>query len=200
MQSNHSGILSLSPMQEGIIPDTERQYSDVMNRCRKLFEQKTKDYGTAWRVLRLPSLTDQLYIKAARIRNIQQAGKQLVADDVESEFVGLYNYSAMALIQLELGEEGPLELDTNQCLSLYDAVTDETRRLFLKKNHDYDGIWRSMRVSSITDLILMKILRIKQIEDNEGETLVSEGIDANYRDIMNYAVFALILLSESKQP
>lgn len=187
-------------MQEGIVPDTERQYGNVMKRCRKLFEQKTIDYGTAWRVLRLPSLTDQLYIKAARIRNIQQSGKQLVSDDVASEFIGLYNYSALALIQLELKEDGPYDLETEDCLRLYDVATEETYQLFLKKNHDYDGIWQSMRINSITDLILMKILRIKQIEDNRGETLVSEGVDANYRDIMNYAVFALILLSVSKQP
>jgi hypothetical protein len=176
---------------------TLEQFREAVSRCRDLFLKKTADYGTAWRILRPASVTDQLYIKALRIRSIEEKGEQKVADSVESEFVGLVNYSVLALIQLELSEEAPLELDAEKVAELYDRHIAENIRLLQAKNHDYGEAWRSMRVSSMTDLILQKLLRIKQIEDNAGQTLVSEGLEANYRDIINYAVFALIRLSEN---
>jgi hypothetical protein len=169
-----------------------------VERCRSLFLAKTADYGTAWRILRPSSLTDQLFIKASRIRSIEEKGQQKVGDSIESEFIGLVNYSILALIQLELPENAPLQLDTVQVADLYNHHVQENIRLLSAKNHDYDEAWRLMRVSSMTDLILQKILRIKQIEDNAGKTQVSEGLEANYRDILNYAVFALILLEEQK--
>jgi len=154
------------------------------------------DYGTAWRILRPTSLTDQLLIKAKRIRSVQEKGTQLIEDSVNSEFVGLVNYSILALIQRQLSPDEPLELAPDQVLGWYDKEVAITKALMLKKNHDYGEIWRDMRVSSMTDLILMKVLRIKQIEDNGEQTQVSEGIDANYRDIINYAIFALIKIEE----
>ncbi len=178
---------------------TLEQFREVVSRCRDLFLKKTADYGTAWRILRPASVTDQLYIKALRIRSIEEKREQMVADSVESEFVGLVNYSVLALIQLELSEEAPLELDAKKVAELYDRHIAENIRLLQAKNHDYGEAWRLMRVSSMTDLILQKLLRIKQIEDNAGQTLVSEGLEANYRDIINYAVFALIRLSEESQ-
>ena len=174
------------------------QYDEVISRCRDLFINKTRDYGTAWRILRLPSLTDQIFIKGRRIRSIQQKGKQRIDDGIDQEFVAIINYGLMALIQLQLGEDGPTELTLEQVEPMYDKAVTETRSLFDDKNHDYGEVWRDMRVSSMTDLILMKVLRIKQIEDNQGETLVSEGVQGNYQDIINYAVFCLILLSENK--
>jgi hypothetical protein len=179
-------------------PDlTLRQYKAIIDKCRALFEAKTKDYGTAWRILRLPSLTDQIYIKANRIRSIQEKGKQLIEDGIASEFIAIVNYCIMANIQLQLGPDAPLELPLDQCLSAYDNEVETTLALQSNKNHDYGEAWRQMRVSSMTDIILMKLLRIKQIEDHHGVTLVSEGVDANYRDIMNYAIFCLILMGES---
>ncbi|GAB4500436.1 MAG: DUF1599 domain-containing protein [Saprospiraceae bacterium] len=175
---------------------TLEQFREVVSRCRDLFLKKTADYGTAWRILRPASITDQLYIKALRIRSIEEKGAQKVADSVESEFIGLVNYSVLALIQLELPADAAIELDAQEVARLYDHHIAENIRLLQAKNHDYDEAWRSMRVSSMTDLILQKLLRIKQIEDNAGQTLVSEGLEANYRDIINYAVFALIRLSE----
>lgn len=172
------------------------QYQEVIDHCRDLFLKKTTDYGTAWRILRPASITDQLYIKARRIRSIEEKGEQRVADSVESEFVGLVNYSVLALIQLTLSPNEPLHLETDRVRELFDANMAENIRLLQAKNHDYSEAWRQMRISSMTDLILMKLLRIKQIEDNAGQTLVSEGLEANYRDIINYAVFALIRLSE----
>ncbi|MBK8196024.1 MAG: DUF1599 domain-containing protein [Lewinellaceae bacterium] len=177
---------------------TLEQFRSVAGRCRDLFLKKTADYGTAWRILRPASITDQLYIKALRIRSIEEKGVQKVADSVESEFVGLVNYSVLALIQLELPEDAPLDLDTGRVAALFDQHIEENLRLLQSKNHDYGEAWRLMRVSSMTDLILQKLLRIKQIEDNAGQTLVSEGLEANFRDIINYAVFALIRLGESK--
>jgi hypothetical protein len=173
---------------------TLREFQEVTNRCRNLFIQKTRDYGTAWRILRPTSITDQLYIKALRIRNIEEKGIQQVADSVASEYVGLVNYSVLALIQMALPVDSPMDLAPETVANLYDEHLAENIRLLEAKNHDYDEAWRLMRISSMTDLILQKILRIKQIEDNAGQTVVSEGLEANYRDIINYAVFALIRL------
>ncbi len=168
------------------------QFRAVVGRCRDLFLKKTADYGTAWRILRPSSITDQLYIKALRIRNIEEKGAQKVDEPVSAEFIGLVNYSVLALIQCSLPENEPLELSPERVAELYDFHIEENIRLLQAKNHDYDEAWRFMRVSSMTDLILQKILRIKQIEDNSGQTQVSEGLEGNYRDIINYAVFALI--------
>lgn len=171
---------------------TENEYKIVISSCRSLFEKKTTDYGTAWRIMRLPSITDQILIKAQRIRSIQEKGTQLIDEGIESEFIGIINYCIIAIIQLGLAEDAPVELDPKWVLERYDEEADETLKLLLKKNHDYGEAWREMRVSSITDIILMKLHRVKQIEDNNGKTLVSEGLDANYRDMLNYSVFALI--------
>jgi hypothetical protein len=157
-----------------------------------LFEKKTSDYGTAWRIMRLPSITDQILIKAQRIRSIQEKGKQMVADDLNSEFIGIVNYCLIALIQMQIEKNAPTELEKTWVMKRYDEESQKTLDLLLLKNHDYGEAWREMRVSSITDIILMKLHRVKQIEDNAGKTLVSEGLDANYRDMLNYAVFALI--------
>lgn len=187
----------LCPRQPNRMTNTLEQFQAIISRCRDLFLKKTADYGTAWRILRPASITDQLYIKALRIRSIEEKGTQKVADSVESEFIGLVNYSVLALIQLELPPDAALELDVQQAAQLYDQHIAENIRLLQAKNHDYGEAWRLMRVSSMTDLILQKLLRIKQIEDNAGQTLVSEGLEANYRDIINYAVFALIRLEEN---
>ncbi|MBL7826669.1 MAG: DUF1599 domain-containing protein [Saprospiraceae bacterium] len=177
--------------------NTLQQFQAVIERCRDLFLKKTVDYGTAWRILRPSSITDQLYIKALRIRSIEEKGAQKVDEPIENEFVGLVNYSVLALIQIQLPPTAPLELDPKEVADLYDHHISENIRLLQAKNHDYGEAWRLMRISSMTDLILQKLLRIKQIEDNEGSTLVSEGLEANYRDIINYAVFALIRLDEA---
>lgn len=171
---------------------TQQEFQEIIERCRSLFLAKTKDYGTAWRILRPRSITDQLYIKAKRIRSIEEKGTQKVGDSIDSEFIGLVNYSILALIQLEMPEDAPLELPVDVVARQYDEQVAENIRLLQAKNHDYGEAWRWMRVSSMTDLILQKLLRIKQIEDNNGNTIVSEGLEANYRDIINYAVFALI--------
>ncbi len=176
---------------------TLKQYDTQVAKCQEVFEKKTKDYGTAWRILRPSSLTDQLYIKASRIRSLEELGEQKVEEGIEPEYIGLVNYSIMALIQLDLKENDPLELDFERATSLYKEYMEATRELMIAKNHDYGEAWREMRVSSLTDLILMKLLRVKQIEDNEGKTLISEGLDANYQDIINYALFALIRLDEA---
>lgn len=175
---------------------TQKQYKDIIKTCRDLFEKKTKDYGTAWRILRTSSLTDQIFIKAQRIRTIQETGENKVGEDIANEFIGIINYCIMAQIQIDLTDEDEMEMDPVKVLKLYDEKAALTFDLMLQKNHDYGEAWRDMRVSSLTDLILMKLLRVKQIEDNEGNTLVSEGIDANYQDMLNYAVFALILMWE----
>ena len=176
--------------------DTLRQYDVIIGKCRELVLKKTKDYGTAWRILRPSSLTDQLYIKAKRIRSIEENGIQKVEDSVDNEYIGLINYSLLALIQLNLDKEAGLDLASELVLDLFDKEVLLTRNLMIAKNHDYGEVWREMRVTSLTDLILMKLLRVKQIEDNSGTTLVSEGIDANYRDIINYSIFALIQLTQ----
>ena len=178
---------------------TEQQFEKVIDRCREVFENKQKDYGSAWRILRTSSLTDQIYIKANRIRSIQRKEEQKVDEGVIPEFIGIVNYSIMAIIQLELGVAEEADLDSETVLKLYLKYLHEAQDLMLNKNHDYDEAWRNMRVSSLDDIILMKLLRIKQIENNEGKTLVSEGLDANYFDIINYAVFALIKLILEKE-
>ncbi len=172
------------------------QYNEQLHKCREIYLKKTKDYGTAWRILRPSSLTDQLYIKAKRIRSIEEKGEQKVEEGVENEFIGLVNYSIMALIQLEMPQDAELELSEITAEELYERYAAKTRDLMMAKNHDYGEAWRDMRISSLTDLILMKLLRIKQIEDNQGKTLISEGLDAGYQDIINYALFSLIKLSE----
>jgi len=171
-------------------------YDQVIARCRSLFVNKMTDYGSAWRILRLPSLTDQIFIKAQRIRSLQENAVRKVDEGEASEFIGIINYSVMALIQLELGVADQPDLDTEKASQLYDEKVRVTKELMEAKNHDYGEAWRDMRISSLTDLILQKLLRVKQIEDNKGKTLVSEGIDANYQDMINYAVFALILMGE----
>lgn len=173
---------------------TSQEYDKVIAICRELYTNKMKDYGSAWRILRLPSLTDQIFIKAQRIRSLQQNEVRKVDEDETGEFVGIINYSIMALIQLDLGVVEQPDLDVAKATELYDAKVQITKSLMEDKNHDYGEAWRDMRVSSLTDLILQKLLRVKQIEDNKGKTLVSEGIEANYQDMINYAVFALILM------
>ncbi|HKJ05982.1 MAG TPA: DUF1599 domain-containing protein, partial [Flavobacteriaceae bacterium] len=165
---------------------TSKQYDDVVEKCRSLYINKLKDYGSAWRILRLPSLTDQIFIKAQRIRQLQENATRKVDEGEVSEFIGIINYSVMALIQLELGVVEQPDLSNEKAIELYDKHMATTKALMENKNHDYGEAWRDMRVSSLTDLILQKLLRVKQIEDNEGKTLVSEGIDANYQDMINY--------------
>ena len=177
-----------------MINTTATEYKEVISLCKDIFIKKTKDYGTAWRILRLPSITDQIFIKAQRIRSIQEKGTQKVADDIRSEFIGIVNYSIIALIQLQLMDSFDMDLDPDYVEKLYNQEVDTTIQLLLNKNHDYGEAWREMRVSSITDIILMKLLRVKQIEDNLGQTVISEGVEANYRDMINYAVFCLIKL------
>jgi hypothetical protein len=177
-----------------MIEKTAIEYKQVIAGCKTLFEKKTKDYGTAWRILRLSSITDQIYIKAQRVRSIQEKGVQKVDDPVKDEFIGIINYCIIALIQMQLDNSEKLELSYEELEPLYDKAVNETFDLLQNKNHDYGEAWREMRVSSITDIILMKLLRVKQIEDNAGKTLVSEGVKANYQDMINYSVFALIKL------
>ena len=181
---------------------TSEQYDEVAAHCRELFVNKTHDYGTAWRILRLPSLTDQIFIKAKRIRSIQERGKQQVQDSILDEFKGIVNYCIMALIQIQasLEENKELELSVDEVSELYRQMAEETRELLANKNHDYGEAWRDMRIASITDIILMKLLRVKQIERNKGVTIASEGIKANYQDMLNYAVFALIKINEGEDP
>lgn len=176
---------------------TSKQYDSVIAVCRTLFINKMTDYGSAWRILRLPSLTDQIFIKAQRIRSLQENEVRKIDEDETGEFIGIINYSIMALVQLELGVVDQPDLNTEEATVLYDAKVKLTKDLMEAKNHDYGEAWREMRVSSLTDLILQKLLRVKQIEDNKGKTLVSEGIDANYQDMINYAVFALILMKNN---
>lgn len=174
---------------------TKAQFQQRIALCKNIFELKMKDYGTAWRILRVSSLTDQIYIKANRIRSIQTKNVRMVDEGVENEFIGIVNYSAMAIIQLRKGVSEKADLSADEAPKLFENVLMEAFELMNKKNHDYDEAWRNMRVSSLTDIILMKLLRIKQIEDNQGNTVISEGIDANFFDIINYGIFALILLN-----
>ncbi|MBL4939695.1 MAG: DUF1599 domain-containing protein [Lutibacter sp.] len=177
---------------------TSKQYDEVTEKCRSLYINKLKDYGSAWRILRLPSLTDQIFIKAQRIRQLQQNSTRKVDEGEVSEFIGIINYAVMALIQLEKGVAEQPDLGIDLAVKLYDKHIVITKKLMDDKNHDYGEAWRDMRVSSLTDLILQKLLRVKQIEDNKGKTIVSEGIDANYQDMINYAIFALIHINESE--
>ena len=174
--------------------NTSKQYDDIIHVCRELFTKKMSDYGSAWRILRLPSLTDQIFIKAQRIRGLQQNDKRRVDEGEESEFIGIINYCIMALIQIQKGVVEQPDLSLELALNCYNEQVDITKQLMQDKNHDYGEAWRDMRVSSLTDLILQKLLRVKEIENNAGKTLVSEGIDANYQDMINYAVFAMIHL------
>jgi hypothetical protein len=178
------------------VESTLSQFDHILGRCREIFLHKQQDYGTSWRIFRPSSLTDQLFIKAKRLRSIEEKGAQQVDDPLEGEYMGLINYSLLAIIQLQLPEDAPLQLDTAMVAQYYDAEVTKTRELLARKNHDYGEVWRELRLSSITDLMLAKLLRIRQIEGNAGRTLVSEGPAENYRDIVNYAVFALILLAE----
>lgn len=178
--------------------NTSQQYDTIISKCEDIFTKKTKDYGTAWRILRTSSLTDQIFIKAQRVRTLEDKGVNKVGESIEDEFIGIINYCIMAIIQLELKDETNLELETEIASNLYMKYFLEAKKLMEMKNHDYGEAWRGMRVSSFTDLILMKLLRVKQIEDNEGSTIMSEGIDANYYDMINYAVFALIQMDEVK--
>lgn len=177
--------------------DTNRQYEDVISSCRDIFMKKTKDYGTAWRVLRTISIVDQIFIKAQRIRTIQEKKQQKVADDIAAEFKGIINYAVIGLLQLQLTDKDPEELESGLVHTLFDQQVQQAQQLMQDKNHDYGEAWRSMSQESFVDLILMKLQRIRQILANDGKTLMSEGIDANYLDIINYAVFALILMPKS---
>lgn len=171
---------------------TASEYREVIEACKNLFEKKTRDYGTAWTILRLPSITDQIYIKAQRIRSIQEKGEQKVDDPIRDEFIGIINYCIIAMLQMS--NDAPREISWTELEPFYDQIVEETFALLQNKNHDYDEAWRDMRVSSMTDIILMKLLRVKQIENNSGKTLVSEGVKANYQDMINYSVFCLIKL------
>ena len=186
---------------ENIMADlskTEQQFKDVMEECRSLFENKLHDYGASWRILRPSSLTDQLYIKAKRIRSLEIKKESLVGEGIRPEFIALINYGIVGTIQLERGFVDEVDMTPEEAMKLYDKHAHEALELMLKKNHDYDEAWRSMRVSSYTDFILTKIQRVKEIEDIQGATLVSEGIDSNYMDIINYSVFGAIKMKEQE--
>jgi len=178
--------------------NTEAQFDMVINTCREIFVSKNKDYGPSWRILRPSSLTDQIFIKAQRVRSVQEAKVQLVEDNLADDFVGIVNYGIMALINLEKGADMDTKPDFDEVLGAYDEQLKNTKELMLRKNHDYGEAWREMRISTYVDFILMKILRTKQIEENDGETIISEGLDANYMDMINYAIFALIRLHEKE--
>ena len=176
---------------------TIAEYDSIIKKCEDIFAKKMKDYGSAWRILRISSLTDQIFIKAQRIRSIEQKGKQKVEEGVSNEFVGIVNYAIIGLIQLDIGiSEQAEDMDYNEVMNTFTKQANIAKELMIAKNHDYGEAWRDMRVSSLTDLILQKISRVKQIEDNKGATLISEGVDANYLDMLNYAVFALIKLKK----
>ncbi len=184
-------------MEEKELTRTAEQYDIIIDLCKEIFTKKTQDYGTAWRVLRTISIVDQIYIKAQRIRTIQEKAQQKIDDDISGEFIGIINYSIIGLIQMHLAEDAPEELDVKQATALYSAHLKATKELMLNKNHDYGEAWRSMSQESLVDLILMKLQRIKQILNNKGQTIISEGIDANYFDMINYGIFALILMDEN---
>jgi hypothetical protein len=177
---------------------TSAQFDAVIQRCKDIFLKKNSDYGTSWRIFRVSSITDQLFIKATRIRGIETKGVHLVDEGIEPEFIGIVNYAIMGLIQMNMGESEEIELSRERSEQLYDATVAEVKALMMQKNHDYGEAWRDMRVSSFTDMILVRLMRIKQMEDNQGATLISEGIDANYMDMMNYAIFALIKIDEAQ--
>lgn len=177
--------------------DTNSQFDAVIERCRDLFRKKTLDYGTAWRILRPSSLADQIFIKASRIRSIEEKKVNKVGEPIEDEYIGIVNYCIITIIQLKMANDDRMEIPADEMLSLYDQEVSITKDLMNAKNHDYGEAWRDMKVSTFTDLILMKLLRVRQIDDNDGKTLASEGVDANYRDMMNYAIFALIQLGNN---
>ncbi len=174
--------------------NTTAEYDAVIRVCKELFLKKTKDYGTAWRILRLASITDQIFIKAQRIRTLEEKQVSKVGEDIVSEYIGIINYCVIAMMQLEMDENSPTEMKVEEVELVFDKKIAETKELMFAKNHDYGEAWRDMRINSLTDLILMKLLRVKQIEDNLGQTLASEGVKANYQDMLNYAAFALIKL------
>lgn len=174
---------------------TSLQYDKAIKLCKDIFLKKMKDYGTAWRNLRPTSLTDQIFIKAQRIKSIENKGTQKVGDDITGEYIGIINYCVIALIQMELENDSRVDLPYEEVEQLYDKYVAQTKKLMEDKNHDYGEAWRDMRMSSLTDLILMKIFRVKQIEDNKGKTIISEGVDANYMDMINYSIFALIKIN-----
>ena len=174
--------------------NTIKQYDTVIKACRELFHKKMKDYGSAWRILRLSSLTDQIFIKAQRIRGLQKNNVRKIDEGQSDEFIGIINYSIMALIQLDKGVSEEPDLDLDESLVLYNQTAEKTKNLMLDKNHDYGEAWRDMEISSLTDLIIQKIFRMKSINNNDGETISSEGVESNFQDILNYSVFALILL------
>ena len=177
--------------------ETILEYDSIIKKCEDIFAKKMKDYGSAWRILRISSLTDQIFIKAQRIRSIESKGTQKIDEGVINEFIGIVNYSVIGLIQIDLGvSEQPEDLDIEKVMNMFNKHVLSSKDLMVNKNHDYGEAWRDMRVSSLTDLILQKLLRVKQIEDNNGSTIISEGIDANYLDMLNYAVFALIKLNK----
>lgn len=180
------------------MPGTDKQYEDVIKLCKDIFDKKLKDYGTAWRILRPSSITDQIFIKAQRIRSLETKKEQKIDEGIIPEYIGIINYALIALIQLELGTSENINLEPEEVKKMYLNYFKKAKELMMKKNHDYDEAWRSMRVTSFTDLILMKIFRTKEIENNDGETLISENVDANYYDMINYAVFALIKLVTEK--
>ncbi len=180
------------------MPKTNEQFERIIGQCRELFEKKLKDYGPSWRIMRPQSVTDQIFIKANRIRSLEIKGISKVNEGIAPEFIAIVNYGVIGLIQLDLGFAETTDISKEEALSLYDKYITETKELMYAKNHDYDEAWRSMRISSYTDLILMKIYRTKQIESNAGQTLVSEGVDANYMDMINYALFGLIKLEEGE--
>lgn len=181
------------------MPNTNKQYDEVIKICEDIFVKKLKDYGTAWRILRTSSLTDQIYIKAQRIRTLETITEQKVNEGIVPEYIGIINYAIIALIQIELGVSEDVKMDAKKAEQLYKKYFVEAKELMFRKNHDYDEAWRSMRVSSFTDLILMKIFRTKEIENNQGKTLISENVDANYFDMINYAVFAMIKMVVEKE-
>jgi hypothetical protein len=176
------------------VNNTAAEYNAVIDVCKNLFIKKTRDYGTAWRILRIQSITDQIFIKAQRIRTLEEKKVSMVGEDITGEYIGIVNYCVIAMMQLEATPETPFELPAGEVATQFDEKVTETRDLMFAKNHDYGEAWRDMRISSLTDLILMKLLRVKQIEDNQGQTLASEGVKANYQDMLNYSVFALIKL------
>ena len=182
---------------DSIMNETIVEYDSIIKKCEDIFAKKMKDYGSAWRILRISSLTDQIFIKAQRIRSIESKGTQRIDEGVINEFIGIVNYSVIGLIQIDLGvSEQPEDIEYDKVMNMFNKHVLASKDLMINKNHDYGEAWRDMRVSSLTDLILQKLLRVKQIEDNDGNTIMSEGIDANYLDMLNYAVFALIKLNK----
>jgi hypothetical protein len=191
--------LSLETLFKEGMTKTLRQFDAAVKSAKDIFMKKMYDYGTAWRILRTSSITDQVFIKAQRIRSIEEKGKQKIEEDISSDFIGIFNYAVIALIQLHMKNDTRTEIPGDEVEQLFDLQASFARKLMQDKNHDYGEAWREMRISSLTDLILMKLMRIKQIEEHKGQTLISEGIDANYYDVMNYAIFALIRLTEKVQ-